>query len=54
MRVAKARYISGREGYSDFTRIGKKEFSFSTLVMMWNQVPDEIRKTIQDKQESDF
>jgi hypothetical protein len=50
--IAKARYHNGGEHYRDTVRIGKKEFDIETFVEMWNEIPEEIRKPIQDKTES--
>ncbi|MBE3086272.1 MAG: hypothetical protein IMZ64_08660 [Bacteroidetes bacterium] len=54
MKTAKAKYVSGRAGLCDFVRIGNKEFSFSSLVEMWNRVPDDIRKKIVDERAGDY
>lgn len=54
MIVAKAKHHDAWSCYGEYITIGKKQFSPSTLVKMWNEVPDEIRKKIQDKYEGDF
>lgn len=54
MKVAKARYHCGGKHYVDSVRIGKKEFDIPTFVEMWNEIPEEIRKPIQDKRENSF
>ena len=54
VRVAKAKHHNARGPYGAYVSIGKKQFDTLSLVEMWNEVPAEIRKQIQDKYESDY
>ena len=54
MKVAKARYHNGGKNYVDTVRIGKREYDFPTFIGMWNEVPEQIRKELQDKTPSTF
>jgi hypothetical protein len=54
MKVAKAKYHNGGEHYSDYIKIGDKEFTVPTFVEMWNKIPEQIRKPIQENEENDY
>lgn len=51
MRVARAMFHLGRRGYDSYITIGENSYSLYAFVNMWNEVPPEIRKEIQEKEE---